>query len=86
MEVLTKQILGMYVNDWEGDRVLQREDKFLICRNNRRSTNYMSGEDIIERVNEIKELIIRNPDGGDLALKYCDYLIDDIYLYRKQCL
>jgi hypothetical protein len=46
----------------------------------------MSGEDIIERVNEIKELIIRNPDGGDLALKYCDYLIDDIYLYRKQCL
>jgi len=46
----------------------------------------MSGEDIIQRVNEIKELIIRNPDGGDLALKYCDYLIDDIYLYRKQCL
>ena len=46
----------------------------------------MSGEDIIKRVNEIKELIIRNPDGGDLALKYCDYLIDDIYLYRKQCL
>lgn len=44
----------------------------------------MSGEDIIQRVNEIKELIIRNPDGGDLALKYCDYLIDDIYLYRKQ--
>jgi len=46
----------------------------------------MSGEDIIQRVNEIKELIIRNPDGGDLALKYCDYLIDDIYLYRKNCL
>ena len=46
----------------------------------------VSGEDIIQRVNEIKELIIRNPDGGDLALKYCDYLIDDIYLYRKLCL
>jgi hypothetical protein len=41
----------------------------------------MSGEDIIKRINEI-----RNPDEGDLALKYCDYLIDDIYLYRKQCL
>ena len=46
----------------------------------------MSGEDIIQRINEIKELIVRNPDEGDLALKYCDYLIDDIYLYRKQCL
>ena len=46
----------------------------------------MSGEDIIERVNEIKELIIRNPDGGDLALKYCDYLIDDIFMYKKNCL
>jgi hypothetical protein len=29
---INQQILGMYVNDWEGDRVLQREDKFLICR------------------------------------------------------
>ena len=46
----------------------------------------MSGEDIIERVNEIKELIIRNPDGGDLALKYSDYLIDDIFMYKKNCL
>ena len=32
----------------------------------------MSGEEIIKRVNEIKELIIRTPDKGDLALKYCD--------------
>ena len=46
----------------------------------------MSGEDIIERFSQIKELIIRDVDGGDLALKYCDYLIDDIFLYRKQCL
>ncbi len=29
---INQQILGMYVNDWGGDRVLQREDKFLICR------------------------------------------------------
>ncbi len=46
----------------------------------------MSGEDIIERVNHIKELIIRNPDNGNLALKYCDYLIDDIFMYKKNCL
>ena len=43
-------------------------------------------QDIIERINDIKELIIRNPDGGDLALKYCDYLIDDIFMYKKNCL
>lgn len=29
---INQQVLGMYVNDWDGDRVLQREDKFLICR------------------------------------------------------
>ena len=29
---INQQILGMYVNDWDGDRVLQREGKFLICR------------------------------------------------------
>jgi hypothetical protein len=44
----------------------------------------MSGEDIIKRINEVKELIIR--EEYDLALQYSDYIIDDIYLYRKQCL
>ena len=29
---INQQVLGMYVNDLEGDRVLQREGKFLICR------------------------------------------------------
>ena len=29
---INQQILGMYVNDWNGDRVLQRAGKFLICR------------------------------------------------------
>lgn len=29
---INQQILGMYVNDWDGDRVLQRKGKFLICR------------------------------------------------------
>tara|TARA_B100000768_G_scaffold177037_1_gene190652 strand:+ start:514 stop:717 length:204 start_codon:yes stop_codon:yes gene_type:complete len=29
---INQQVLGMYVNDLDGDRVLQREGKFLICR------------------------------------------------------
>ena len=29
---INQQVLGMYVNDWNGDRVLQREGKLLICR------------------------------------------------------
>ena len=29
---VNQQVLGMYVNDWNGDRVLQREGKFLICK------------------------------------------------------
>ena len=29
---LNQQVLGMYVNEYQGDRVLQREDKFLICK------------------------------------------------------
>ena len=29
---LNQQVLGMYVNEHKGDRVLQREDKFLICK------------------------------------------------------
>ena len=46
----------------------------------------MQGAEIIKRITEIKELIIRNTDGGDLALKYCDYLIDDIYMYKQHSL
>lgn len=29
---INQQVLGMYVNNWDGDRVLQRENKFLICK------------------------------------------------------
>jgi hypothetical protein len=29
---LNQQVLGLYVNEYKGDRVLQREDKFLICK------------------------------------------------------
>jgi|TARA_B110000977_G_scaffold139611_1_gene177203 hypothetical protein len=29
---VNQQVLGMYVNDYQADRVLQREGKFLICK------------------------------------------------------
>lgn len=29
---INQQVLGMYVNELDGDRVLQRNGKFLICR------------------------------------------------------
>lgn len=29
---INQQVLGIYVNDLDGDRVLQREGKFLICK------------------------------------------------------
>ncbi len=29
---VNQQVLGMYVNDWGADRVLQKDNKFLICR------------------------------------------------------
>jgi hypothetical protein len=44
----------------------------------------MSGEEIIQKVNEIKELIIR--EELNIALSYCDYLIDDIYMYKQHSL
>jgi hypothetical protein len=29
---INQQVLGMYVNELDGDRVLQRNGRFLICR------------------------------------------------------
>jgi len=29
---VNQQVLGMYVNDWGADRVLQKDNKFLICK------------------------------------------------------
>jgi len=29
---INQQVLGLYVNEHQGDRVLQRENKFLICK------------------------------------------------------
>jgi len=46
----------------------------------------MSGEEIIKRIKEIKTLMVRNPDGRTKALQKCDYLIDDIYMYKSQSL
>jgi len=31
-KTINEQVLGMYVNDWGGNRVLQKENKFLICK------------------------------------------------------
>ncbi len=46
----------------------------------------MSGEEIIKRLNEVKEMIIRKPDDKDIHLKYIDYIIDDIYMYKQHSL
>jgi hypothetical protein len=44
----------------------------------------MDGEEIIERLKKIKLLITKeNINSAQLEL---NYLIDDLYLYRKQCL
>ena len=46
----------------------------------------MSGEEIIKRLNEVKEIIIRKPEEKDLHLSYIDYIIDDIFMYKNNVL
>lgn len=46
----------------------------------------MSGEEIIKRLNEVKEMIIRKPEEKDLHLNYIDYIIDDIFMYKNNSL
>lgn len=46
----------------------------------------MNGEEIIKRLNEVKEIIIRKPDDGDLAIQYIDYIINDIFMYKNNSL
>lgn len=29
---INQQVLGMYVNDWGANKVLQKDNKFLICK------------------------------------------------------
>ncbi len=44
----------------------------------------MDGEEIIERLRQVKVLIAKeNINSAQLEI---NYLIDDLYLYRKQCL
>ncbi len=44
----------------------------------------MSGEDIIKRLNKIKKLIKEN--NIKQAQLDINYIIDDIYMYKKNCL
>ena len=46
----------------------------------------MSGEEIIKRLNEVKEIIIRKPEDRDLQISYIDYIIDDIFMYKNNSL
>lgn len=29
---VNQQVLGLYVHEWKADKVLQKDDKFLICK------------------------------------------------------
>ena len=44
----------------------------------------MSGEDIIDRLNKVKKLI----DSNDIkqAQLNINYIIEDIFMYKKNCL
>tara|TARA_Y100001972_G_scaffold107692_1_gene137098 strand:- start:72 stop:206 length:135 start_codon:yes stop_codon:yes gene_type:complete len=44
----------------------------------------MSGEEIIKRLNKIKKLIKEN--NIKQAQLDINYIIDDIYMYKKNCL
>jgi len=44
----------------------------------------MDGEEIIERLKKVKLLISK--EHIDSAQLEINYLIDDLFLYRKQCL
>ncbi len=48
------------------------------------SLQYMDGEEIIERLKKVKLLISK--EHIDSAQLEINYLIDDLFLYRKQCL
>ena len=44
----------------------------------------MQGEEIIKNLKQIKELI--KEEAPQLAMLRIDFLIDDIYMYKKQSL
>ena len=44
----------------------------------------MQGEEIIKNLKQIKELI--KEDAPQIAMMRINYLIDDIFMYKKNCL
>lgn len=44
----------------------------------------MQGEEIIKNLKQIKELI--KEDAPQIAMMRIDFLIDDIFMYKKNCL
>ena len=44
----------------------------------------MSGEEIIDRLKEVKKLI--DEDNLENAQLKINYIIDDIFMYKKNCL
>lgn len=44
----------------------------------------MQGEEIIKNLEQIKQLI--KEDAPQIAMMRIDFLIDDIFMYKKNCL
>ena len=44
----------------------------------------MQGEEIIKQLKQIKQLI--KEDAPQIAMMRIDFLIDDIFMYKKNCL
>ena len=44
----------------------------------------MQGEEIIKNLKQIKQLI--KEDAPQIAMMRIDFLIDDIFMYKKNCL
>ena len=44
----------------------------------------MQGEEIIKQLKQIKQLI--KEDGPQIAMMRIEFLIDDIFMYKKNCL
>lgn len=47
-------------------------------------TKNMQGEEIIKQLKQIKQLI--KEEAPQIAMMRIDFLIDDIFMYKKNCL
>lgn len=47
-------------------------------------TKNMQGEEIIKQLKQIKQLI--KEDAPQIAMMRIEFLIDDIFMYKKNCL